>query len=52
MAVRREALTGCDTVFIDNAEVAKSHKLGIIVISKRKGVVSIQPTEIETPTLI
>src|SRR5688572_10223960 len=47
VSVTRKAASFLDHVFIDHTQTAKSHVRRIVIIAKRKGVISIEPTEIE-----
>jgi len=43
VAVRAEALPGGHAVFVDHAQVAEAHVLGIVVVGEREAVERLQP---------
>src|SRR5260370_14320610 len=50
MRMGRKAVAGLDSVFIDHAQAAKTHKARIVVVAERKRVVRIQPPVVGVAT--
>jgi hypothetical protein len=51
MGMRRKPAAGVHKVFIDHAQIAEAHERCVVVISKRKGVIGIQPAKIEVTSV-
>lgn len=47
----REAIVGCNAVFIQDSKGTKVLEFGVVVLCKRKGVIRVQPAMIGMATL-
>jgi hypothetical protein len=45
-----KSTTSCNIVLVNHAQVSESHVLGIVIASKRKGVMAFEPTMVSLST--
>src|SRR5271154_4159240 len=51
MGMSGETALGCDPIFIDHAQRAEAHPLGIVVIAETESMLSLQPAVVAAATL-
>src|SRR5678816_2205001 len=52
MGMGGKAATGVHEVFVNDAQTAKTHEGGIVVVAKRKRVKGVQPAKVEMAALV
>ena len=52
MGMRPKPLPGCDAIVVQHAQRAEAHVLRIVVVTKRKGLVSIEPSRLKMASIL
>ncbi len=52
MGMRTKPLTAVDNIFVNHPQCREAHKVGVVVIGKRKGVVAVQPAMISMTAIL